>query len=374
MIVALFPELQGIGGVQLAGRETAAALAALARERGWDCRFLSLNDPAGEHSMRCGEQDVSFLGFHRVKFRFVLAALRLAHSKPKMILAAHPNLALPAWISQKMSPGTRTIVMTHGVEVWRSLFWLRRRALCHADLVLAPSADTARKAISVQGVAESRVRRLPWCLDPEFLALVARANALLLPTGFPSGLTLLTVGRWDSSERYKGADRLIEVMPVLLATLPDLHLVAVGHGDDLPRLERIAKAQHITERVHFLSGLSREELVACYAACDVFALPSGGEGFGFVFLEAMALGKPVIGGERGGITDIVEHGKSGFLVPPENVEGLVEALKRLLRDRKLREEMGAYARARTLAQYTFEEFRNHLGVLLDVEYLRVRGS
>ncbi len=117
---------------------------------------------------------------------------------------------------------------------------------------------------------------------------------------------VLTVGRWAATERYKGADELIEAIAQLQASMPELHLVVVGGGDDLPRLRKLASDRGIFDRVVFLEGLSREQIAACYAHCDVFALPSTGEGFGLVFLEAMAFGKPVVGADSGGIPDLVE--------------------------------------------------------------------
>ena len=364
MIVGLFPELEAIGGVQLAGRQTAAALASIAQERGWPCRFLSLNDPAGEHSLRVGAADFSFRGFHRSKAKFVLAGLQLARLNPHIIIAAHPNLALPVWLMRKLSTSARTAVMTHGIEVWKPLSWFRRWALRDADLVFAPSTDTARKAASVQRIKEARIRRLPWSLDPDFLARLNGAEKSSLPAGFPEGRILLTVGRWEASERYKGADRLIQAMPSLLDAVPDVHLVAVGGGDDFPRLQRIAAAQKIEGHIHFLHGLSRTEMVACYSHCDVFALPSSGEGFGFVFLEAMASGKPVVGTYVGGVVDLVEQGVTGFLIPPREIELLPSALIRLLTDDRLRKEMGERARESVREKYLFERFRRELREIL----------
>jgi phosphatidyl-myo-inositol dimannoside synthase len=360
MIVGLFPELEAIGGVQLASRQTAAALVSIAQERGWPCRFLSLNDPAGEHSLRVGSADFSFLGFHRAKAKFVLASLQLARLNPHIIIAAHPNLALPVWLMRKLSTSTRTAVMTHGIEVWKPLPWFRRWALRDVDLVLAPSTDTARRVATVQRIAEARIRHVPWSLDPDFLTLVEDREKSTLPAGFPEGRIILTVGRWAASERYKGVDRLIQAMPILLEAVPDLHLIAVGEGDDLLRLQRIAAAEKVEGRIHFLRGLSRAELVACYASCDIFALPSSGEGFGFVFLEAMALGKPVVGTYLGGVIDLVEEGATGFLIPPREIERLPAALIRLLTDEHLRREMGDRARESIHAKYLFVRFREEL--------------
>jgi phosphatidylinositol alpha-1,6-mannosyltransferase len=360
MIVGLFPELLAAGGVQSAGRHTAAILSEIAAEREARYRLLSLNDPIGEHEIYVGDSRFVFRGFNRSKQRFVVAALKLAFEQPRVTVAAHPNLVMIATAMKIASPGMRRIVMSHGIEVWKALPPLRRWALRRADRVLAPSTDTAKKLELVQGVSAEKIRRLPWGLDPDFMALATNPEALPLPPGFPEGRVLLTVGRWMANERYKGADNLIRALPPLLDLVPDLHLVAVGEGDDRPRLEGIAGELGISGKVHFLNWIPKNELAACYALCDIFALPSSGEGFGFVFLEAMAFEKPVVGGAHGGTPDLVQDGLNGFLVPHGDTERLTGALAKLLKQEDVRRGMGREGRALVLRQFRFENFRIRL--------------
>ncbi len=141
---------------------------------------------------------------------------------------------------------------------------------------------------------------------------------------------------------------------------PELYLVVVGEGDDRGRLERLAVEMGVAERVKFLAGLTQEELMACYARCDVFALPSRREGFGLVFLEAMAHGKPVVGGAHGGTPEIIEDGVTGLLVPHGDVEQLFGALEKLLTNEPLRRRMGHRARERVSESFLFEQFAGRL--------------
>jgi phosphatidylinositol alpha-1,6-mannosyltransferase len=364
-IVALFTDVLPFGGVQLAGRLTCRALAEIAPAHGWTLELLSLNDPPGLHEIPGCPHDVQVRGFGRNKFRFVLAALRQAWSaRPGIVLAAHPHLALPAAWMQHLRPSLRVLVMAWGIEVWKPLTPARRKALHAARLVIVPSSDTANRLASVQGLDASKVRRLPLPLSSDFPDMAQQPQSLPLPPQFPRGRIVLAVGRWVANERYKGADELIRAIPNLLQSVPDVNLVAVGTGDDLPRLRAIAVELHIEDRVHFLENLTNQELAACYAHCDLFALPSTGEGYGLVFLEAMAFAKPVVGVSAGGVTDIVRNAENGFLVPPGNSESLVQALEKLLLDDSLRVRLGRAGAQIVSRNYSFDSFRARLEQIL----------
>jgi glycosyltransferase involved in cell wall biosynthesis len=260
----------------------------------------------------------------------------------------------------------RSVVFTHGVEVWQPLVWPRGAALRRADLIIGPSADTIQHLITEQRILPGKVQRLPWGLDPEFEARLETAIPPSPPPGFPrTGRIILTVGRWDTAERYKGADTLIAALPRVLKAAPDTSLVLVGDGNDRARLEQIAGDLGVSEHAHFLFGLTPEQLFACYANCDAFALPSRGEGFGLVFLEAMAHAKPVVGGAHGGIPDIVEDGVTGLLVPHGNVERLAQALEFLLANPSRAREMGGHGRDRLAKTFSFAQFQLHLTQILD---------
>ena len=368
-LIGLFPELLGVGGVQEASRQTIAALDAIARARGWRTKFLSLNDPPGEHSLLGGQNNISFCGFGRAKMKFTLAAIRGARSAGEntaaMILAGHPHLGPPAAVAKLLSQNSRTLIMSHGVEVWQPLSPLRRRALLWADRALAPSSYTAGKLATVQGVSADKIRKLPWPLDAAFLSMAENSAALPNPPEFPPGRVILTVGRWAAAERYKGVDELIRAIAQLRPRILDVHLVAIGSGDDLPRLERLAHELGIADYVHFLQGLTREQLGASYARADVFALPSTGEGFGFVFLEAMAFGKPVVAADVGGPADLIENEISGLLVSPGNLQKLTEALARLLEDEPLSAKLGGRSREMVKTKYNLEVFESGIAQLLE---------
>ena len=349
------------------GRHVGAVTAEWAAERGMACRFFSLNDPPGLHRIVLARTEFVFTGYERGKAAFAWNALRAAGRRGErkgLVFAAHVNLAPVAALVKARRRGMRMMVMTHGVEVWKPLSELRRWALGQADLVLAPSRDTAEQVATKQGISKEKVRQMAWGLDPILEAREAGGEGNHLPKGFPEGRVVLTVGQWRESERYKGVDTLIEALPQLIEKAPDAWLVAVGGGDDRGRLEELARKSGVGERVRFLDGLTQEELRSCYARCEVFALPSKGEGFGLVFLEAMAAGKPVVGGAHGGTPDVVEDEVTGMLVPHGDVERLGGALERLLGDAELRVAMGRRGRERVEQIYRFEHFSTRLAEIL----------
>lgn len=363
MLIGLFPELDAPGGVQRAGRHLAAVMTEFAASRGMECRLLSLNDSPELHRMAVGEREFVFTGCDRGKGRLATTAMRAARRKGRLVLAAHPNLGPVTQLMRLSAPRLKTIVCTHGIEVWEPMSSLRRQALRHSDLILAPTQDTANHVSAQQKVARENIHVLPWALDPQFEALLT-AKQLAPPANFPAGRVILTVGRWLANERYKGMDTLITALPRLLMKWPELQLVAVGDGDDRNWLEDLANRNGVRRHVHFLSGLSAAELSACYAACEVFALPSRGEGFGLVYLEAMARGKPVVGGAHGGAPEVIEDGVTGYLVPHGDAIHLATSLDALLSDPEHAKEMGARGKQRVEREFRFSVFAKSLKKIL----------
>ena len=346
------------------GRHLAAVLTEFASSRGWDCRLLSLNDTRELHRLAVGGREFVFTGCEKGKGRFAVTSMRAAKRKAKLVLAAHAHLAPVVQAMRFVAPKMKSIVCTHGVEVSEPLGRWRRVALQRANMVLAPSRDTAEHVAVQQEVPRERIRVLPWALDPQFEALLAANPGPRPPKDWPRGRVILATGRWVASERYKGMDTLITAMPRLLTRWPELQLVLAGSGDDRPWLEDFAEKNGVERHVHFLSGLSNGELAACYAACEIFALPSRGEGFGLVYLEAMACGKPVIGGTHGGTPELIQDGVTGYLVSHGDPLQLATALQTLLADPQHAKEMGARGRQTVDHEYRFQNFAKALKKIL----------
>ena len=360
MILGVFLQLIGAGGVQRVGRHAAAVLASFARNRDEPVRIFSLHDPPGEHRIEVGAERFGVRGFGGHKHRLTLAALA-AIASVRIAYLGHPNLA-PLGLMLKLRRSTGYLVETHGIDIWERLPLLRRIAVRNAAFTIAASAYTARRIVATQGVPAHRVALLPWAVDPGIGSNgVRHCDA---STTIPPRRLLLTVARLASSERYKGVDAVLSAMPRVLEKVPDAHYLVVGDGDDRARLEGIAAALGITRRVSFLGSLGETALCECYRRCEVFVMPSCAEDFGVVFLEAMAHSKPVVGGDHCGTPEVVRDGDNGFLVHYNDVFALANRLTTLLCDDELRARMGAQGLCRLEKFHTFDRFREGLTGLL----------
>jgi glycosyltransferase involved in cell wall biosynthesis len=152
-----------------------------------------------------------------------------------------------------------------------------------------------------------------------------KSPQLLEQYGLVGKRVLLTVGRISSAERYKGHDRVIRLLPELLKTHPDAVYVVVGDGDGLPALERLAKQLGVSDACRFTGRVDDADLVEHYRMADVFVMPSTGEGFGIVYLEAMACGIPAIGLECDGSADPLEACALGRAVSLEDLSAQISA-------------------------------------------------
>jgi glycosyltransferase involved in cell wall biosynthesis len=261
--------------------------------------------------------------------------------------------------------------VAHGYECWkdhplrdkrRSRRWAARRA----SFAFAVSEHTARALSQMTGLARERIHLLPNTLEPSFETFGDGAAA----EPQAAGPEILTVSRLWPQEREKGVDHMLAAFARLAPRYPLARYRIVGKGGDKPRLAALAASLGLGDRVTFHEDLSDAELAELYRRCAIFALPSGQEGFGIVFLEAMRFAKPCIGGDAGGTPEVVEHGRTGLLVPHGDVDALEAALERLLADPELRQELGRAGRRRLVERFSFESFRDalerHLRRLLEV--------
>lgn len=213
----------------------------------------------------------------------------------------------------------------HGVDAWDPPGRFVRAAVARADLVTSVSRCTRRRFLSWADLEPHKVRVLPDTVEPRFTPGPKPAH-LLRRYGLTGKRVMLSVGRLSALERYKGHDRIIAAMPRLRARFADLSYVVVGDGDDRPRLEALAREVDAAGSVLFVGEAADEELVEHYRMADIFVMPSTGEGFGIVFLEAMACGVPAIGCNLDGSVDPLSETSAGRAVPLDQVTDTIVKL------------------------------------------------
>lgn len=365
MITAVFPQLLRDGGIQRLSRHHAVVMATLARENGWPLELLSLSDPAGSRHFTVDGRRVEFTGFGGSRLKLTARVLAAAR-RTRLLSIHHINLAPTAWAARHLNSKLRYHLHVFGIDVWSPLSPLRQRALAAANLVVSISDDTTARMNAAQTVRPTRVGKLYPTLDPEFMSsLPTSANLVPLPAGVRSPY-FLVVGRLSLSDSYKGVDTLISAMTLLDGSHGALRMVVVGDGDDRPRLEALARRHQVADRVVFLGRQPDESLRHLLARCDFFALPSGMEGFGIVFLEAMANRKAVIGGNQGGTIEIIQEGKTGLMVPFNDAAAQARAIERLMESPEERRAMGEAGHQRLVDVFAFEHFeRRYREILLD---------
>jgi phosphatidylinositol alpha-1,6-mannosyltransferase len=216
-------------------------------------------------------------------------------------------------------------VQVHGIEGWRRRGPSHRHGLAAATLVTCVSRYTRARLLAWADVPPHSVRVLPNTVTANYTPRRPRAD-LIARHGLAGRRIILTVGRLSALERYKGHDRLIAMLPRIVAHVPDAAYLIVGSGDDQPRLEGLARQAGIADRVVFAGWVPDAELPDYFALAHVFAMPSTGEGFGIVFLEAAACGLPVIGCNSDGSVDALAEGRIGRLFDPHETEEIESAV------------------------------------------------
>ena len=254
-------------------------------------------------------------------------------------------------------------VFLHSIEAWTPLSRDRRQALVNAKVRVANSYHTAARVAA----AHPEVGKIDVChlaLGPEMLRDDgAVVDYCLLEQIRPT--SVLIVGRMMKGERHKGHDQLIQAWPMVKRQLGDVQLVIVGRGDDVPRLQALARRHEVQESVLFTGSVDDDGLKAIYRRAAVFAMPSAAEGFGVVYLEAMLHRLPCIGSVHDAAGEIIVDGETGFLVNQSDIPGLAEKLIRLLADAGLRRRLGCNGLERLHRQFSFERFQDRMAELFD---------
>ena len=271
-------------------------------------------------------------------FGFLCETLRACLKwRPSVILSTFPRFA-PVGVLCARLFGIPFITAAHGIEVWERLPFLKRYALQAADLVLAVSRFTAERMILSNGILTNRIEDFPNTVDTSRFCPGPPSPDLRARLDIPVGSALiLTVARLEAAEQSKGVETIWDALAVRRDLQGAVHVV-VGDGNDLPRLRAQAARRGIANRVRFIGTATSADLPEFYRTADVFAMTGMTEGFGIVFLEAMACGIPVVAAAAGGTRDALLDGQLGWLVNPNNPAETASAIIAALTSDPAREQ------------------------------------
>jgi len=362
-VLLLVSQVFANGGVQRFNRTLLTALETL----GIECEVLSLADTA--EAQAAGQKfgpGIRVRGFSGRRTAFAAGVARaLLFGDHDLVLLGHVHfleLAMSLRSLRRRAP--RLFLVVHGVEIWDRLRGSRRRWMSRVDRILCVSRYTA-DSIRAQApeLPAGRIAIFPNALADLWVEQARRHAAA---TSAPrAGRYLLSVARLTRHDRRKGIATTLDAFARLADR--ELRYVIAGAGEDLTYLRNLARRLGVAERVEFSGAVSDAELVALYRDCEAFVLPSGQEGFGIVFLEAMFFGAPVIAAREKGAVDVIRHEETGLLVPYGDVDALHAALARVIADPELRTRLRTLARAEVTGEgpFTATAFARRLDGLLD---------
>jgi glycosyltransferase involved in cell wall biosynthesis len=250
--------------------------------------------------------------------------------RPNLVISTHVNFT-PAAYGLKRLSGIPYWTVAHGAESWNIQRPALQMALHHADRILAVSSYTRDRLLKEQNLDPAKISLLPCTFDTSCWSINPKPQYLLNRYGLTAKQqTILTVARLESQDRYKGYDQILQALPEIRRQIPNVHYLLVGKGSDRSRIEQLIALLDLQECVTLAGFVPDEELCDYYNLCDVFAMPSKGEGFGIVYLEALACGKPVLGGNQDGAIDALRQGELGALVNPDDVDAIAQTLIQIL--------------------------------------------
>jgi phosphatidylinositol alpha-1,6-mannosyltransferase len=333
----------GIGRV---ARLMAKVLDELAREEGLRVRAVSLSGRRSDSSewpwvTACAGRRMEYV--LRVQGRALLADAVLYDS----LSMARAHFMGPA----RRRPA---LAWMHGIEVWEDARPAHIAVARRMDVLITNSDFTRRRAAALHaGLDRARVCWLGTESD-------AVPHIGQRPGGPPAALILSRI----DERSYKGHHELIAAWPAVVQQVPGARLLIAGTGPGLEEIRRLAHSSPAAAGIELIGFVPAEQLAALWARTSVFAMPSRGEGFGLVYIEAMRHGLPVIASKQDAGQEVNVDGETGFNVDLERPTELVEALVVLLRDRHRAQTLGGAGQQRWRQHFTWGAFRSRFRAML----------
>ncbi len=293
------------------------------------------------------------------RIRMAMALLiHMLRQRPNHVFCGHVKLApLVAMVCQPLKiPYT---VITYGKEVWEPLTQATKNSLHNAAGIWTISRYTRKVACAVNQLDEAKFQILPPAINGESLTPGDKSAALLERYDLAGKKVLMTVARLWSGDIYKGVDVTIRALGKIAQVFPEVKYLVIGRGDDQPRLAKLAEDLGVSARVVFAGFVPNSELIDHYRLADAYVMPSQ-EGFGIVYLEAMACGIPVLSGDDDGSADPLQDGFLGWQVPHRDENAVANACMEMLTGKDKRCD-ARWLREQAIAQFGMDGFKRRVG-------------
>jgi phosphatidyl-myo-inositol dimannoside synthase len=266
------------------------------------------------------------------KLKYIAATIKylVKNSRLNLVVCGHINLLPIAFLARMITRAPLVLVM-HGIDVWRPPGPFIRFLVKKIDAYISVSKVTEKRFLAWAGLDEQSGYILPNSINLDQFGPGEKSQLLIDRYRLSGKTVLMTLGRLSAEERYKGIDEVLEILPAIHKQIPKVMYLIVGDGSDRPRLEAKAAAMGVADLVVFAGLVPEYEKIGHYRLADAFVMPGRGEGFGIVYLEAMACGIPVVASKADGSYEAVLGGKLGIIVDPNNpdeiLNGIIQALK-----------------------------------------------
>ncbi|NEO84316.1 MAG: glycosyltransferase family 4 protein [Spirulina sp. SIO3F2] len=360
------------GGIQSYVKDIWQAYGELAAAQGYHSQVFLLRDRAPITNPFQSDR----VRFHYYASRSAqLGRLKLATGLARSLLLNRPQRVLCGHI--KLAPLTRLLcqplgipytVLTYGKEVWdmwEMLTDLERQSLHHAASIWTISRYSRDRICEAHRIPPTRVQLLPCVVDGERFQPGSKPVHLLERYQLQGAKVLMTVSRLWAEDIYKGVDVTIRALPQIAQAIPNVKYLVIGRGDDQPRLAQLAQEMGVGDRVVFAGFVSTPELPDHYRVADAYTMPSQ-EGFGIVYLEAMASGIPALSGLGDGSADPLQDSRVGWQVPHRDVDAVAAGCIEMLRGEEQRCD-GEWLRSQALEKFGRASLTQRLVQLLELD-------
>jgi phosphatidyl-myo-inositol dimannoside synthase len=329
------------GGIEKVCRSLSRVLYDLSEEELVQSTVYSMYDKNADRDSRYLSKN-QFQGFNGNREKFVIKSF-LSGLKADVILLSHIHLINIVYFIKKIHPNKKIYLLAHGIEIWKKLSDTKLKMLNQLDKIICVSQYTANKIMEMHHIPSAQLEVLNNCLDPFYYLPGDYDKPQILLDRYHlnrNNLILFSLSRLSSSEKYKGYDHTIELLPQLLEKYPNLVYLLGGKWDavEKKRLDDLIAINHLQEHIRLVGFIDEAELTEHFLLSDVFILPSKKEGFGIVFIEALASGLRVIAGNKDGSVDALQNGALGLLVDPDDQEDILSSLVLLLQHHQTEKE------------------------------------